>query len=234
VINLTDRLKGIALEIFTGETMADIGTDHGFLPIYLLEHEICTKVIMVDISEGSLEKAKINCMEANPNAQFDFRLGNGLEVLEPGEVDAVVIAGMGGLLMVEIMEKEISKTKTYKKFILQPRSAVGELRFWLVHNGFTIESECLVREGKNICEILTVSNVCEKILNFQIMQESPESIRWEVPDWHRGKDDDLTEDYILRKIAREEKILKGKMNSHTAERKSTIENIKYLKEILEG
>ena len=79
--------------------MADIGTDHGFLPVYLWEAGISPHVIMADISRGSLDKARDNCEMLHPGQDFDLRLGSGIEVLADGEVDAVAIAGMGGILM---------------------------------------------------------------------------------------------------------------------------------------
>ena len=118
MIKLTSRLKTIADEIEKGETMADIGTDHGFLPVFLWEKGICPKVVMTDVSSGSLAKARLNCQTLHPEADFDLRLGSGLEVLEPGEVDAVVIAGMGGILMTEILGADIEKAWSFKKIIL--------------------------------------------------------------------------------------------------------------------
>lgn len=143
---LTNRLKAIALEINQGETMADIGTDHGFLPLFLWQSGKCPKVIMTDVSQGSLQKAIDNCEKEQPGKLFDCRLGDGLQVVGRGEVDTVVIAGMGGILISEIMGEDLEKTKTFPKFILQPRSAIGELRHWLFHHGFSIEDESLVRK----------------------------------------------------------------------------------------
>lgn len=128
MMKLSPRLKKIAEQINAGETMADIGTDHGFLPIYLWENKICPKVIMADISSGSLLKARENCEMYDPDARFDLRLGSGIEVLEEAEVDAVVMAGMGGILMTEILEKDIKKSLSFRKLILQPRKDVGKLR----------------------------------------------------------------------------------------------------------
>ena len=131
MIKLTSRLKTIADEIEKGETMADIGTDHGFLPVYLWEAGICPKVIMADISRGSLSKAEQNCRSLYPDVDFDLRLGSGIEVLSQGEVDAVAIAGMGGILMTEILGEDIHKAHSFKKMVLQPRNRIGHLRWWL-------------------------------------------------------------------------------------------------------
>lgn len=231
---LTDRLKAIALEINHGETMADIGTDHGFLPLFLWQTGISPKVILTDVSRGSLNKAIKNCERIQPGVVFDCRLGNGLEVLGEGEVDVVVIAGMGGILISEIMGRDIAKTGTMGRFVLQPRSAVGELRHWLFHNGFTIVAESLVREGKFICEILTVEPGPEKVVDFALIREERNSIRWEVPEHYRGKDDDLTRDYLERKLKREEMIFAAMKNSKNTDKNQIEKNIAYLRSLLGG
>ena len=159
MIKLSDRLQIIADRIKPAETMADIGTDHGFLPIYLKETGICSRVIMADISEPSLGKARMNaafCSEEIRNG-LEFRAGDGLQILSRGEVEAVVIAGMGGRLIRDIMAEDMDITRSVRRFVLQPRIGQGYLRKWLYLNGFSIISEDLVYEGDYIPEIITVS-----------------------------------------------------------------------------
>ncbi len=157
MINLSDRLQKIADNISKGETMADIGTDHGFLPIYLIQKELSPHVIMADISGPSLDKARRNAaLYLGPETEAaEFRVGNGLKVLKPAEVDDIVIAGMGGKLMIDIMEADLEHTRSFKKFILQPRIGQGHLRKWLMENGFVIVGDDLVYEGRFIPEIIT-------------------------------------------------------------------------------
>ena len=156
-MNLNERLLRIADRIENGETMADIGTDHGFLPIYLLETGISPKVIMTDISEPSLMKGRqnFNGRLSGMEDRADFRVGSGISVLAPEEVSTVVIAGMGGRLICDILSEDMEKTRSFKKFILQPRTKQGELRRWLLENGFAITHEDLVYEGAHIPEIIT-------------------------------------------------------------------------------
>jgi len=229
---VTDRLKAIALEILSGETMADIGTDHGFLPLFLWENGICPKVIMTDISEPSLDKARGNAGALQFGRNVEFRSGDGLGPLRQGEVDDIVIAGMGGMTIIGILREDIGKSKSFSKFILQPRTAAGPLRHWLTHNGFTIEGECLVREGKYICEIMTVTPSPPKVMDFKLMQEPPDSIRWEVPEWIADDPDDLTEDFLEVKLKREKKILSSIAESSTANSAIIKSNIEYLQDLL--
>lgn len=191
MIRLSERLKIIAEEIHKGETMADIGTDHGYLPLVLFKKGICPKVIMADVSRGSLKKAKENAIDALKGdidlVDVDFRLGNGLEVLKPGEVDVVVIAGMGGLLMAEIIGADRDKSSTFKRFILQPRNGQGKLRYWLMQNGFQITAEHLAKEGRFICEILvarpleTSSEMDSREKTLEPWSEDT-AIEYEVPE----------------------------------------------------
>lgn len=151
---LSERLQAIAELIPYKETMADIGTDHGFLPVYLIETGRSPQAIAADISEDSLEKAVQLAREKNMEDALSTRLGNGLEIIDASEVDNIVIAGMGGILISEILGKEPEKTKSFKRLILQPRSKIGFLRKWLRDNDFTIVSETLVKEVDKICEII--------------------------------------------------------------------------------
>ena len=226
MIKLSDRLSIIANEIERGETVADIGTDHGFLPIYLWENGISPKVIMADISKGSLEKARTNCLESHPDMVFDLRLGDGIKVLENGEVDAVCIAGMGGILMTEILGADIVKTKSLKKFILQPRNNVGVLRHWLLDNGFDIVNEQLVREGKYICEILTVvpvENTGEAHDKAGAYGIDEEAVEYQFPQTLADFKNPLTMEYLERHLKKENFIL----DSMKSGQKTTLEDIKH-------
>ena len=135
MVNLSERLMIIAEQIKKNEIAADIGTDHGFLPMYLADESICPKVILADVSTGSLDKAKSTVRELlkareeagcplDP-AIFDFRLGDGIKVLAPGEADVIVIAGMGGILISEILAGNRETAHRARRIIMQPRNGSG-------------------------------------------------------------------------------------------------------------
>ncbi|MCI5698367.1 MAG: class I SAM-dependent methyltransferase [Clostridiales bacterium] len=151
---LSERLKTIADLIPYEETMADIGTDHGFLPVYLIETGRSPNAIATDISEGSLQKAIDLAKGKKLDNMLSTRRGDGLDVIGKAEVDNVIIAGMGGILISDILGKDIEKAKSFKRLILQPRSKIGFLRKWLRDHNFTIERETLVKELDKICEII--------------------------------------------------------------------------------
>ena len=230
---LTDRLMAMANEVEPGESIADIGTDHGYLPMYLHEQGISPKVIMADVSKGSLNKAKENCREYFPLEKFDFRLGYGLKVIKRGEVDDIIIAGMGGVLISDILGKDMGKSKTFKKLILQPRTAQGRLRFWLIRKGFDIVNEQLVREGRFICEIITA--VPGEPKEEMKLEEGPDAIQWEIPPWVAKLNTPLAKEFVQQKLDRENRILTSMSNSKTikpSDIKAIKSNIRYLEGLL--
>ena len=113
------------------------------LPVFLLQSGQCDRVILADISVPSLAKAEENCSRYFTGeyeecaARAEFRVGDGLTVLKPGEVDAVVIAGVGGKLITELLERDMEHTCSFRKYVFQPRIGQGILRKWLCDHGFT-------------------------------------------------------------------------------------------------
>lgn len=202
---LSDRLLAISEFIEHGESLADIGTDHGQLPIYLLQKRICPKVILCDVKIGPIQKAMQNISIYAPETDFDIRIGDGLSPIEIGEVDCVVIAGMGGLLIISILGADLIKTRSVNKLVLQPRRDKSLLSKWLMENGFTIVDETLVREGKGISEILVTRPMAGS--EAPVLAESAfNELDYEINPILFRKDQDLLRDFIERKIKIEEGI----------------------------
>lgn len=210
--------------------MADIGTDHGFLPVALWEQGICPKVILADVNQGPLDKAKYNASLSHPGVEFDCRLGDGLQVIQPGEVDVIAIAGMGGTLMTEILEEDLEKTWSYKKLILQPRKDIGQLRHWIYNHSMCITNEQLVWEGKYIWPILTVEPVEKACLG----DLGPERIEWEYPRRLLDFLNPLTKDYLEMKLKLEEEILQSMVDGQqTGNRLEVQQNrVRYMKDLI--
>lgn len=140
-MGISKRLKAIAELVTAGCSAADIGTDHGYVPIYLLRSGISPYVIASDISEGSLLKARQNAERFHLEDKMECRLSDGLENFRPGEADAAVISGVGGILICGILTAYPEVSVSFKELILSPqrdaelvRSCVGELGFKLVHD----------------------------------------------------------------------------------------------------
>lgn len=153
-MKLGARLAAIAAYILPGSRVADIGTDHGYLAVHLVEQGGVDYVVAGDIHEGPIASARALVERRGLETKIRVRLGNGLAVVRPEEVDMVVIAGMGGTTMVQILAKQDNLTSQLKQLILQPMVGAGTLRNWLVKNGFALINERLVKEEGRIYEII--------------------------------------------------------------------------------
>ncbi len=148
-------MKALAGAVIKAEPAADIGTDHAFVPIALISSAAVPYMILSDLREGPLKKAEENLRRAAADpGLYELRLGGGLSVLKDGEVSSVIIAGMGGESIRDILAESIEKSRSFKRLILQPRKRSWLLRSWLYDNGFDIKDEQLVRESRKICEII--------------------------------------------------------------------------------
>ena len=148
-----ERLKEIENCVLKTGVVADIGCDHGKLAGMLLRSGKAERVIAADISEPSLGKAVVECSGAEFEGRAIFRLGDGLAVLAPGEADTIVIAGMGGLLIADILKKGAAAAKR-AALVLCPHSHEAALRKFLLKNGYAIKTESLAFEEGRYYQIL--------------------------------------------------------------------------------
>lgn len=162
-MELSPRMMEIIKFIKNDSLVADIGTDHGYIPTYLIENNLSKKVIATDISEPSLNKTIDSIRGRDFEERIETRLGSGLEVLKAGEVDTIIIAGMGGLLIGEILEKNREIVTSCDNFIFQPMIAAAELRKYLINKGFQIIDESLAREGDKFYEIIYCRKGAKKL-----------------------------------------------------------------------
>ena len=226
MIKLSDRLQLIADLIDDNESVCDIGTDHGYLPIYLYEKNSQRKIVMSDVSAPSLEKCRMDCFSMHSEAQpddFDLRLGSGLEVLEQGEVNCIVMAGMGGMLIQELMGKDPMLSHSIKRYILQPRRHVGRLRQWLEQNGYRITDEKLVRESRFIWPVIVAEPVKSSPGRDASGNSEDETylpgtliecdiIEYEYPESLVRFSNELTADYLKNALVMEQEKLESKKN----------------------
>lgn len=153
-IKLSPRLEVIAGCVTGACSMADIGTDHGYLPVYLIENKGVSGAIASDINQKPLKKAQKIIDTQQSQKQIETRLGSGLSVLKPGEVEVVVMAGMGGLLIRDLLKAQPAVARAAKKMVLQPMNNQAVLRRYLETAGFLITREELAREGDRVYEII--------------------------------------------------------------------------------
>ena len=154
MFHIGERLKTVASMVPVCQTMADIGTDHGYVPAYLALSGQCRHVIASDIAEGPCRAAAETRNRYNLYDQMEIRTAPGLKGLQAGEAEAVVIAGMGGATIVGILEEAPEITAAIETFVLQPMNAANLLRRWLVQHGYRIVDESLCKENGHIYVII--------------------------------------------------------------------------------
>lgn len=145
MIKLSDRLSKICEYVIEGQPLADIGSDHALLPCFLVADGVCSSAICGELTDGPFNRAKQAVLENKLSELIDVRKGSGLDVLKEGEVSTVVIAGMGGNTIVEVLESA-SHVETFSRLILQPAGALAEVRDLIARRGWVIEDEAVVRE----------------------------------------------------------------------------------------
>lgn len=157
-IELSPRLEAISKITPHCNCFADIGTDHAYLPVYLCQAGICKSAIASDIVKGPVEHAQSTVSKYNLNDKISVRMGNGLSSIKKDEADVICIAGMGGLVISEILKNGRELTDKAKAVILQPMTAVSDLREFLYNNGFCITAEYLAEDNGKIYNILSVKS----------------------------------------------------------------------------
>ena len=156
-IKLSERLSAIAKYIEKGASVADIGTDHGHLPVYLAQNSLARSIYATDISAGSLKKALDTAAIYGVADKISFIVAPGLEGIYGAEADTIVLSGLGGETIAHILAAAPRLEYPYARFILQPQTKMGELCLWLRWNGFVIRDASLARDrGKFYIIILAM------------------------------------------------------------------------------
>jgi tRNA (adenine22-N1)-methyltransferase len=151
---LSNRLEAVANNIPPGSRLADIGSDHAYLPCNVVKKGIVPLAIAGEVAEGPYQSALEQVESEHLNDKIAVRKGDGLEVIEPGEVDCITIAGMGGTLISTILEKGKSKLEGVSRLVLQPNVGSFAVRSWLIDNGWELVKEEILKEDGKIYEIL--------------------------------------------------------------------------------
>ncbi|SHI36967.1 tRNA (adenine22-N1)-methyltransferase [Clostridium cavendishii DSM 21758] len=229
-MELSIRLKSIVNQVDKCNVLIDVGTDHGYVPIELVKAGVCNKAIASDINKGPIEKAKLNIAFEGLNKKIECRLGGGLSTVKKGEVNAVIIAGMGGNLTRDILLQDIEKVKLYDFLILQPAQNPEVLRKFLYNSNFDIVDEDLILEDNKYYELFKVKYNKDALgINFE------DKIDYEISPILREKNHQLINSYINSKIEKYENILKYiKEDSESANirKQALINNIEKLKEMI--
>lgn len=149
IINISERLKCVASLVNKGARVADIGTDHAYLPIYLVQNGISNKVYACDVRKEPLRRAKLHIDEYGLSDKITTQLCDGLKGINKGDVDTVTICGMGGKLMKNILKAGIDKLGDNTQLVLSAQSELRDFRKYLLETGIDIKSEhMLLEDGK--------------------------------------------------------------------------------------
>ncbi len=202
-IPLSIRLKKIYDIMPECNCFADIGTDHAYLPVYMCAMGKCKTAIASDIVSGPLERANATILKFGMSDKISVRLGPGVSTLSSDEADVVSIAGMGGLIIAQILEQGRYVLKNATKIIVQPMTAVEDLREYLYKNNWNIEQEYLVKENDKLYNILSISSSdsntafepgdIDIFIGRHLIEDKP----------------DLYNEYLERKIFKLDKMIAG-------------------------
>lgn len=213
---LDDRLQAVADFVPDDSSVADIGTDHGYLAIELFKTNNARRVIAADLNAGPCQAARRTISEAGFSDSIEVRQGDGLAAINPGEVDTVCIAGMGGKLEADILEARPEVTARLQCLVLQPQNGFEYLRGWLYDHNWHIEDEKLAKVDGRVYQIITATQGKKEPLTEAELILGPILIK---------KRPALFADHVQNNIEQLDKIRQGlrKGGSHTREKLAEIE-----------
>lgn len=229
MLNISKRLKALAEFVLPGSIIADIGTDHGYLPVYLILQGISPRAVAGDINAGPLEAARNNVTQYQVADRVALRLGNGLQVVKPGEVDTIIIAGMGGGTIRDILQAALAVATQAKRLILQPMADEQDLRQFLVTQGWRLVDEELLLEDNRLYSIIVAERGQEEISDPLLLEIGPRL--WE-------KKHPLLPEHLLRLQQKYQRVLTGlsKSSQPAVQEKATQikEKLNNLDELIRG
>lgn len=208
-----------------GGRVADIGTDHAYLPIYLLQQGISLEALACDINEGPIESARVNIREAGLEGKIQTLRTDGLHGVEPFAPDDVLIFGMGGELILRILSEAPWIRREGIGLVLQPMSRASILRRWLLEEGFSIRGERLTRDGRKYYQTIYAEWGGEPT--------HPSEERCLIGRFDPDVPEALIRSFLEHEIAVRERILRGKSRSDCADADKESRELKFLNERLE-
>lgn len=232
-MELSKRLMCIVNNMDKCESVIDVGTDHGYIPIYAVKNKICSKAIASDINKGPKEKAESNVRFEGISDKIQCRLGAGLATVKLGEVEAAIIAGMGGNLIRDIIVQDIKKVQKFEYMILQPAQNAEILREFLYKGSFEILKEDLVIDENIFYEVFKVKYNKNKIDEVKDIKE--DSFYYEISTRLIEDKHPLIKDFIQNKLERYKVILsfiKEDTESAVKRKEEITAKIKRLKELI--
>lgn len=225
-ITLSLRLHQIASWVIPNRRVADIGGDHGWLLLSIAKKGKLEKGIIGEVNQGPYENAKNRIASYQANQTIDVRLGDGLEVIAPGEVDQVIIAGMGGALISSILDAGQEKLMGVDRLILQPNIGGYRVRQWLFDHSWKITHEEIVQEADIYYEII----VAERGIETAYEQEIPREVLEQIGPLLWKNRDPLLLEKLEEELEQKRKVLaqlqKGQSEQANKRREILVKEIK--------
>ena len=209
-MQLDARLAAIAAFVPHGTAVADIGGDHAYLAATLVMRGIAPRAVVGDLSAGACAAARRTTVTQRLTREIDVRQGDGLSVLAPGEAESIVIAGMGGALIMDILSGAPDILVDVQTLVLQPMNSAARLRRWLYGNGWNITDEALARAGGHLYEIIRAEHGAAAM---------PDDVLLHIGAKLYEKRDPLLREHIEGKIRKLTRAANG-MNTSVAARQS--------------
>lgn len=200
-MELSKRLNWILEKTDKCEKIIDVGTDHGYIPIELIKRSIAGTVIATDINKEPLEKARINASLDNVDNFIDLRRGAGLKPIKLDEAQGLIIAGMGGNLIRDILKEDMQKVKRFQYIILQPAQNPEVLRQYLYNNEYEIIEEDICFDEDKYYELF-------KVRYKENNKTKMDKLFYEISPFMLKRKNDTFKNYIISKIEKNQKIMK--------------------------
>lgn len=237
--DLSFRLQAVAELVTGGYRMADIGTDHAYVPICLVKAGRIPGAIAADVNKGPLLRAAEHIKANRLENQIETRLSDGFSALKPGEVQSAVLAGMGGGLMIRILKEGAGVTEYLEECILQPQSEVEKVRAFLLEEGFSfLEENMVLDDGKFYPMMKVRPPVQKKTGSGENVEERESSEQWTEEELRYGRlllrqKNPVLREFLDREIRIKKQILlrlEGECPERTAKRKKEVEHELYCAE----
>lgn len=216
-MKLSDRLQAVASFVTPGLKVVDIGTDHGYVPIYLIKEKISSYVIAMDINKGPILRAKAHIMEEGLTEYIDIRISDGFEKIHIGEAKSAIIAGMGGELIIKILENEREIVEDLDELILSPHSEIASVREYLHKNNLKIEDEKMLIDEEKFYTIMKVTKGKDKAYSLEEYKYGAILI---------DRKDEVLMKYLKKEMEKLDKIITNLENNSSCNTKARLEELK--------
>lgn len=217
MMELTPRLRALADLVPQGARLADVGTDHAYLPVWLILQGRISQAIAADLRQGPLQRARETARQYQVEGNISFRLCDGLSAVREEEVDVISIAGMGGDTIAAILQA--APWARGKQVLLQPMTGFPSLRLWLQRNGWRIQREVISQEGTRLYGVWIATG-----------GDMPSFTPAELWAGRQNREDPLRGPYLRKMAEKANRALAG----HLASKQRDNHRIQVLQDVLAG